>query len=93
MDWNLDDLRLMIGQQIALPILMPWAIEILRPNPWVEAGHFPGDLLEMVLTVDKAYWHAHVDQWQEVSHIADDLLSGFKYVSAALDNFKYGVWS
>ena len=64
-EFDVEDLRMMIGQQISLRYLIPRAITILEANPLAE-DMYPGDLLGAVLRVDKAYWHANVAQWQEV---------------------------
>ena len=90
-NWDLDDLRLMIGQQISLPILMPRAIDVLAQNPLAE-GIFPGDLLFMVLTVDASYWHANVEQWDRVDGIVDSLAATYEYVRGPIDHFKFGIW-
>ena len=38
-EFRTEDLRIMIGQQISLPILLPRAIGVLRREPLAE-GHF-----------------------------------------------------
>ena len=91
-EWDLDDLRLMVGQQIALPILMPRAIEILLVNPFVEAGNYRGDLLHMFLTVDGSYWHEYPDQWSEVDSIVHDFMSVYEDISREVENFRHGIW-
>ena len=90
-DWDLDDLRLMIGQQISLPILMPRAIEVLAQNPLAKAN-FPGDLLFMVLTVDASYWHVNVEHWDRVDDIVDGLAATYEYVREPIDHFKFAIW-
>ena len=54
--FEVEDLRIMIGQQISLPILMPLALEQLEQDP-LACGHFyPGDLLSSVLRADERFW-------------------------------------
>ncbi|SFF07619.1 hypothetical protein SAMN05518672_11585 [Chitinophaga sp. CF118] len=48
-DYTVEDLRLMIGQNIGINILMPIAIYKLKENPFLEGDFYPGDLLVSVL--------------------------------------------
>jgi len=51
-----DGLRLMISQQLGLRHLVPEALALLKAEPLLEAGYFPGDLLEAVLGVPGTFW-------------------------------------
>lgn len=46
-EYDAEDLRIMIGQNIGLPWLLPLAIGRLEENPWASGDHYPGDLLKM----------------------------------------------
>lgn len=46
-EYDVEDLRIMIGQSIGLPWLLPLAIDRLEENPWASGDHYPGDLLKM----------------------------------------------
>jgi hypothetical protein len=46
-DFTTEDLRIMIGQSIGLPYLLPIAVERLEQNPWLAGDMYPGDLLKM----------------------------------------------
>jgi hypothetical protein len=48
-DYTVEDLRLMIGQNIGINMLMPIAIYKLQENPFLEGDFYPGDLLVSVL--------------------------------------------
>lgn len=87
-EFDVEDYRIMIGQQIALPILVPLAISILQANPLAEGDLYPGDLLSAVLNSDKAYWHAHVEEWQEVDQIADSLLDAVGALTDTIAAFR-----
>jgi hypothetical protein len=67
--FTVEDLRIMIGQQISLPFLIPLAVERLEHEPLAEGSYYPGDLLAMVLKVDKAFWANHPDSFQRVRHV------------------------
>jgi hypothetical protein len=55
-EFSVEDLRLMIGQSIGLPWLVPLALEVLERDPLVEATFYPGDLLRSLLRVEPAFW-------------------------------------
>ncbi|WP_370950289.1 contact-dependent growth inhibition system immunity protein [Amycolatopsis sp. cg5] len=60
---TVEDLRLLIGQQIGLAVLVPVAIEVLQRDPLAEGDMFEGDLLRAVLRVDGGFWASRrVDQ-------------------------------
>ena len=51
-----EDLRIMIGQNIGLPFLMPKAITVLEGNPLAEGDFYSGDLLKNVTSVDSSFY-------------------------------------
>src|SRR4030095_16748115 len=55
-DFTIEDLRILIGQNISLDILIPLAFERLKQNIMAEGDFYPGDLLQNVLRADKSYW-------------------------------------
>jgi hypothetical protein len=55
-DFTIKDLRIMIGQNISLDILIPIAFERLKQNIMAEGDFYQGDLLQNVLRVEKFYW-------------------------------------
>ena len=59
--FTVEDLRIVIGQNRSLPILMPMAIDVLDSNILAEGDHYPGDLLSNVLTVSSNFWIDHPD--------------------------------
>ena len=54
-----EDLRIMIGQQIGLELLVPMALGALIQQPLIEADMYPGDLLRAVLALPDSFWHSH----------------------------------
>ncbi len=50
-EFTTEDFRIMIGQNMALEILMPGAIAILERDPLAEGNFYPGDLLKNVTNV------------------------------------------
>ena len=47
-DFTAENLRIMIGQQIGLPYLIPLALEMLRGDPFTAGDLYEGDLLAAV---------------------------------------------
>ena len=64
-----EDLRIMIGQKISLPILMPLAVEWLEREPLAAGHYYQGDLLAVVTTVGDDFWANHPDSLQRVRRI------------------------
>ncbi len=53
---TVEDLRLLVGQHVALGTTVPLALGMLRYRPLLEGDHYPGDLLMAVLHVPDEYW-------------------------------------
>lgn len=56
---EVEDLRKLISQNIALDIIVPAAIEILEKDPFAEGDYYKGDLLKSVLSIDDTFWQIH----------------------------------
>ncbi|SCE64032.1 hypothetical protein GA0070214_10183 [Micromonospora chaiyaphumensis] len=46
----------MLGQQIAVPALLPLALHVLLQDPLAEGDYYPGDLLVNVLGLPEPSW-------------------------------------
>ncbi|MCH5688927.1 contact-dependent growth inhibition system immunity protein [Niabella sp. W65] len=53
---DIDDLRLLIGQQIGLKYIVPLALRALSKDILAEGNYYPGDLLKSVLEILKTFW-------------------------------------
>jgi hypothetical protein len=73
--FTVENLRIMIGQGIGLPYLVPLALEHLRKDPLAEGDFYPGDLLKNVLTADPAFWREHPQWRDEITEIASRTLA------------------
>jgi hypothetical protein len=60
LQFTVEDLRVMIGQDIGLPFLIPLAIEELEKDPFACGDFYPGDLLNAVLRIQSVFWEDHV---------------------------------
>jgi len=65
-----EDLRILLGQSIGVPTLVPLALRVLDGDPLAEGDFYPGDLLAAVLRLDAAYWTAHPEERTELAGIA-----------------------
>jgi hypothetical protein len=54
-----EDLRLLIGQQVGLDVLLPRTTDWLQKEPLLEGDLYPGDVLVTVLRVPASYWASH----------------------------------
>jgi predicted protein tyrosine phosphatase len=70
-DFNPGDLRIMIGQQIALKYLVPLAIDVLQNDPLIEGTYFPGDLANAVFKVERKYWQANPKLLEIAKQVAE----------------------
>ena len=55
-EFEVEDLRILIGQNIGLTYLIPMALDVLNKNVLAEGHLYPGDLLKAVMTSDTTYW-------------------------------------
>lgn len=69
---TLADVRLLLGQGIGLPYLMPIAIEALKSQPLIETEHYCGDLLANVLKTSSKFYDVHQEYRNEVLSIVKD---------------------
>lgn len=77
-DFNTEDLRIMIGQDIGLKFLIPLAIQTLKDNILSEGDLYEGDLLKSVLTSDVNYWRENQDNWKTLCNLMDKHFSLLK---------------
>ena len=75
---SIEDLRLLIGQQIGLPFIVPLAMEYLVKNPFNEGDLFKGALLSNVLRIDSAFWAKNQDLYDVLFSIMNDLAQVFE---------------
>ncbi len=53
---SIENLRMLIGQYIGLPHLVPVALDILENNPIAQGDFYKGDLLSVVVNIDSNFW-------------------------------------
>ncbi|MFI2650963.1 MULTISPECIES: contact-dependent growth inhibition system immunity protein [Micromonospora] len=55
-EFTVEDLRIMLGQEIGVPALLPLAVQVLLRDPLTEGDYYPGDLLSNVLRLPDSAW-------------------------------------
>ncbi len=68
-DFTVEDLRITIGQNLSLEILIPRAIDQLRIDLFASGNFYEGDLLQNVLRADPKYWKTHPAEKAELLDI------------------------
>lgn len=80
-DFEVEDLRIMLGQAVGVKYLLPLALSRLENDPFVSGHFYPGDLLGVVMSIDADYWRGNPIEAQRISRIVErarTLLNGRK---------------
>ena len=88
-----EDLRLLIGQKIGLPYLVPVAVELLRNDPLAAGDFYEGALLRAVLCVDRTFWATRdelADRVQAIVAALEDPPALLAAAIAAFDALRQG---
>ncbi|MDT7724985.1 MAG: hypothetical protein QOI21_1561 [Actinomycetota bacterium] len=70
---SVEDLRLLLGQQIGVAVLIPLALGELERVPLAEGDFYPGDLLATVLRLPHTYWQGHSAQRECLERIVQEV--------------------
>ena len=68
-EFEIEDLRIMIGQNISLEYLVPLAIDKLAENIFTEGHMYEGDLLKSILTSQTEFWKQNKNHWESLCNI------------------------
>lgn len=74
-DFTVEDLRIMLGQEIAVPVLLPRAVDVLLRDPLAEGDFYPGDLLRNVLRLPNSAWSKLYAQRRRLADVLRDLVA------------------
>lgn len=85
-EFTVEDLRIMLGQQIAVPTLLPLAVEVLVRDPFAEGDFYPGDLLAAVLRLSASAWSGLRLERQRLAGVLANLLSSGPDVDGEVRN-------
>lgn len=76
--FEIEDLRIMIGQGIGMDYLVPLAIEQLKANIFAEGHFYAGDLLKSILTSHETYWLIERKNWKAVCDLVEENMDAIK---------------
>jgi hypothetical protein len=82
-----NDLRLLIGQQIGVDVLLPRALALLAGDPLVDGDFYPGDLLVAVMRLPSKYWAGHPGQATALRKIAQAARHEDSSLHGAIEGF------
>ncbi|MFE9204360.1 contact-dependent growth inhibition system immunity protein [Micromonospora sp. NPDC007230] len=75
-EFTVEDLRIMLGQQIGVPALLPLAVRVLLRDPLAEGDYYPGDLLSNVLRLPDSAWSTLRPERQQLASVLAELVAG-----------------
>lgn len=84
---TVEDLRLLIGQDIGLPVLLPLAVEVLRDNPLAEGHMYEGDLLRAVVTRNPEVWGGSAELRHELRVIISGMADVPLFIQQDVERF------
>jgi hypothetical protein len=70
-DFTIEDFRLMLGQAIGIPFLLPLALEQLEVEPFAEGDFYAGDLLVTCTKLDLPTLRTHPALLQRLRAVAE----------------------
>ncbi|MET1260560.1 contact-dependent growth inhibition system immunity protein [Flagellimonas sp. DF-77] len=79
---EIEDIRMLIGQNLGLKYVIPLALKILQKNILAEGDFYEGDLLKSVLTSDPDYWKIEREDWNTVIALYENNLEIIKNEAA-----------
>ena len=88
-EFAVDDIRFMIVQGVGLRYLLTEAIELLSQNLLTEGNYYEGDLLNVILKLDKGQWAQAKELWDKVDVLINGQVDHLKTLRPKLeiDNF------
>ena len=93
-EFEVEDLRIMLGQQIGEKHLVPLALERLSENILAEGDFYEGDLLNSVLRLPASFWKANFPMLLELKgllHANRDVLETFDTTESIREELLLGV--
>ncbi|MFC4148585.1 contact-dependent growth inhibition system immunity protein [Micromonospora mangrovi] len=74
-DFTVEDLRVLLGQEIGVPALLPRAVAVLLRDPLAEGAYHPGDLLSNVLRLRDAAWSDLQTERTQLAAVLTELIA------------------
>jgi hypothetical protein len=76
--FEVENLRIMIGQEMGLDYLIPLALETLEDNIFAKGDMYSGDLLDAVLRVDSNFWGNNPIYKSDLEYILEENINKLK---------------
>lgn len=70
-----EDCRLLLGQQISAPLIVPIALDFLEDDPMEGGIMLPGTLLRNVLNLPEEFWRAYPALWWRAKEVVSEVQS------------------
>ena len=88
-EFSIEHYRLLLGQNIGTPYLLPLAIKVLQKDPLSEGDFYPGDLLKSVITLPTDTWKdkALGGELQKLLNIIEEITQIPKEIETELSRF------
>jgi len=93
-EYQIEDLRIMIGQNIGLKFIVPLALEQLEENLFAEGDFYEGDLLQATLNAESDFWELNPQLWVQLNKMISkrlDELDTEKIKYAEFQNLNVGT--
>lgn len=68
-DFDSDDIRFMIGQNIGEKFLIPIALKYLKEDLLYEAIYYEGDLLHSIIKLPEVFWCENIKLYEKIYDI------------------------
>ncbi|WP_233562944.1 contact-dependent growth inhibition system immunity protein [Micromonospora musae] len=78
-EFTVEDLRIMLGQEIGVPALLPLAVQVLLRDPLAEGDYYPGDLLSNVLRLPDSAWSSLRAERKRLASSLAELVAGHPF--------------
>lgn len=92
-DYEVEDLRIMISQNISPEYLLPLAIKILLENPFACGDCYEGDLLSAVSELPKEFWDKNPDMKLEIEGVINNFKEALPDIHKAINEIKKKIGS
>ncbi len=86
-DLNLDEVRILLGQNFGLDYVVPIALATLREDPLYDATYYPGDLLAACIEINPSFWKENSDLHEEMANIAKCVQSDDSKLNTIIQRF------
>jgi hypothetical protein len=86
-EFTVEDLRIMLGQEVGVPVLLPRAVDVLVREPLAKGDFYPGDLLRSVMRLPDSAWSDLHAQRQVLAGVLAALVAGSDFDDPDLRTF------